>query len=175
MPQTIFRYGSEYGYTMHMALANGFPPQVYQPLLQPLAEQYNVVSLPPRPMWTDPPAPDTLDTWEDTAVDLIKGLRLYHLKDVIGIGHSLGGVATMIAATRNPGLFRGIVLLDPTVFPPRMLWMLKAMRLMGLEGRMPLVRRALNRRAHFADGQEAFKYWRGKKLFADWTDAALWL
>ncbi|MEL6271042.1 MAG: alpha/beta hydrolase, partial [Chloroflexota bacterium] len=163
-----------YGH-IHMAVANGFPPQVYQPLLQPLAQEYNVVSLPPRPMWTNPPPSDEFTSWEETAVDLIKALRLFHLKDVIGIGHSLGAVATMFAATKKPCWFRGIVLLDPTIFPPRLLWTLKAMRIIGLEGRMPLVRRALNRRAHFADAQEAFQYWRGKKLFEDWTDEALWL
>jgi pimeloyl-ACP methyl ester carboxylesterase len=67
------------------------------------------------------------------------------------------------------------VLLDPTIFPPRMLWTLKMMRWVGLEGSFPLVQKALRRRAHFEDAQEAFAYWRGKRLFADWDDETLWL
>jgi pimeloyl-ACP methyl ester carboxylesterase len=175
MAQTIFHYGGEAGYTIHMALANGFPPQTYQPLLQPFIQNHYVVSLPPRPLWTNTPAPSTVNTWEDTANDLINGFRLHHLRNIIGIGHSLGGVATMIAATKKPELFRGIVLLDPTIFQPRLLWTLKIMRAVGLQGRMPLVRRALNRRASFSDAQEAFKYWREKRLFSDWSDEVLWL
>lgn len=174
MPQTLYEYGGS-GAVIHMALANGFPPQTYQPLLQPFIHRYRVVSLPPRPLWDDPPAPTTVRTWADTADDLLAGLDAHNLDNVIGIGHSLGGVVTMLAAIKAPARFRGIILLDPTIFPPRMLWTLKLMRWLRLDGRFPLVQKALRRRAHFADAQEAFAYWRGKRLFHDWDDETLWL
>lgn len=160
---------------MHMAVANGFPPQTYSPLLQPFTAHYNVMSLTPRPLWADPPPPSSIATWDDVAADLLDSFEAYNMNGIIGIGHSLGGVATLIAASKAPERFRGIVLLDPTIFPRRMLWALAAMRTVGLQGRFPLVQKALKRRAHFTDKQEAFAYWRKKSLFRDWPDETLWL
>jgi pimeloyl-ACP methyl ester carboxylesterase len=173
MPQTRYDFGGS-GPVIHIALANGFPPQTYHPLLDPLTDRYQVVSLPPRPLWTNSPSPNTMQTWADMADDLLEGLQAHNLTDVIGMGHSMGGVATMLAAIKEPDRFRGIVLLDPTVFPQRLLWLLKGMRSVGMEGRFPLVNKALQRRASFTDRDEAFNYWRGKRLFTDWSDEALW-
>ena len=39
---------------------------------------------------------------------------------------------------------------------------------------MPLAIGARRRRAAFANRQEAFDYWRAKKLFQDWSDESLW-
>ena len=172
MPQPIYEYGGD-GPPLHMALANGFPPHTYEPLLAPLTDSYRVVSLPPRAMWTPTPDPATTHTWEDTADDLLAGLESHNLTDVVGVGHSLGGVATLLAAIKQPQRFRALILLDPTIFPPWMLWSLRLMRAVGLEGRFPLVQKAHHRRATFADADEAFAYWRGKSLFADWDDEVL--
>ena len=174
MRQPIFEYGGQ-GPVMHMALANGFPPETYRPLLDPLTEQYRVVSLPPRALWNPAPPPTTMQTWEDTADDLLTGLMTHNLTDVIGVGHSLGGVATLLAAIKMPGRFRAVILLDPTIFPPHVLWGLRLMKWVGLQGRFPLVQKALRRRAHFEDVDAAFEYWRGKRLFKDWDDETLWL
>jgi len=173
MPQTLYEFSGD-GPPMHIALANGFPPQVYTPLLEPFTSEYRVMSFPPRPMWTNPPAPTTLATWEVAADDLLAAFDAHNVTDVIALGHSLGGVVTMLAAVKQPERFKGIVLLDPTIFPPHALRTLWLMRTVGLEGRFPLVQRALQRRAHFADEQEAFDYWRPKKLFKTWPDEQLW-
>jgi pimeloyl-ACP methyl ester carboxylesterase len=172
MPQTRFDFGGD-GPPLHIACANGFPPNTYIPLLRPLTDRFTVLSLPPRPLWTDPPPPDPSATWQHVADDLLAALDAHRLENVIGVGHSIGGVATMLAAIKEPGRFRGLVLLDPTIFPQRMLFLLKLIRMVGLNGRFPLAQRALRRRAHFKDDREAFKYWREKRLFAAWSDAAL--
>ena len=173
MTPPLYEYGGA-GTVITMALANGFPPETYIPLFQPLTGQYRVVALPPRPLWSPPPPPESLKTWEDKATDLLAAMDAHNLNNVIGVGHSMGGVATMIAAVRQPERFRGIILLDPTIFPRRILWTLKAMRTIGLEGRFPLVQKALQRRASFPNREAAFDYWRGKRLFNDWDDATLW-
>lgn len=76
--------------TMHLAVANGFPPLTYTPLLGPLTDRYRVVSLPPRPLWSNPPSPETLTSWRVLADDLLAGMREYDLRDVIAVGHSFG-------------------------------------------------------------------------------------
>lgn len=41
----LYHLGGQ-GTPLHLAVANGFPPAVYQPLLTPFTEMYRVVSLP---------------------------------------------------------------------------------------------------------------------------------
>ena len=52
MPQPLYDFGGEKDAPpTHIAVANGFPPETYIPLVRPLLEDYHVVSLPPRAMW----------------------------------------------------------------------------------------------------------------------------
>lgn len=172
MPQTHYDFGGT-GSVMHMALANGFPPQTYIPLLQPFTDHYRVLSFPPRALWDNPPQPQSMSSWQDMADDILAALDAHGIDKVIGVGHSMGAVATMLAAIQAPERFRGIVLLDPTIFPPIALNVMAAMRLVGLESRFPLINKAMRRRAHFDSTESAFAYWRKKSLFADWDDAVL--
>ncbi len=159
---------------MHLAVANGFPPGTYAPLLHPFTKQYRVVSLPPRALWPgiDLP-PEQGGTWSDLADDLRAGLDAYALRDVIGIGHSFGAVVTMRAALAAPDRFRALVLLDPTILPSFVTEGFKSARANGEVPRLPLVGGALRRRHRFADLEEAYTYWRDKPLFADWSDDAV--
>ncbi|MDX2139456.1 MAG: alpha/beta hydrolase, partial [Chloroflexota bacterium] len=172
MPQTLHEFGGA-GAVMHLAVANGFPPETYTPLLAPLTAHYRVLSLPPRALWIPPPATDTVRSWRDLADDLLAGLRAHDLRDVIAVGHSFGAVASLVAAAQEPQRFRALILLDPTIFPPHMLFTIRLMQTFGLQSRMPLVNGALKRRARFDTLDEAFIYWRGKRLFSDWSDDAL--
>jgi pimeloyl-ACP methyl ester carboxylesterase len=172
MPQTLYEFGGA-GAVMHLAVANGFPPETYAPLFSPLTARYRVLSLPPRALWDNPPIPATVRTWRDLADDLLAGLRAHDLRDVIAVGHSFGAVASLVAAAQEPQRFRALVLLDPTIFPPHMLLTIRLMQTFELQSRMPLVNGALNRRARFGTLDEAFAYWRGKRLFSDWSDDAL--
>ncbi|MCC6614848.1 MAG: alpha/beta hydrolase [Anaerolineae bacterium] len=172
MPQTLYEYGGS-GPVIHMAIANGFPPETYAPLLAPLTAHYRVISLPPRALWSDPPPPDTTRSWSDLADDLLAGLRGQDIDNVIAIGHSFGAVASLVAAAREPSRFRGLVMLDPTIFTSRQFFALRLMQTFGLQQRMPLVEMALNRRTHFESTDAAFEYWRQKRLFKDWPDDML--
>jgi pimeloyl-ACP methyl ester carboxylesterase len=79
----------------------------------------------------------------------------------------------MLAATREPSRFRALVMLDPTLLPPEQMAEIEATRARGEEPRFGLVERALRRRARFVTADEAFRYWRRRPLFADWSDDAL--
>ncbi len=172
MTQTRFDYGGE-GPPIHMAVANGFPPQTYTPMLEPLTVDYTIFSLPPRPLWRPTPPPETAPTWATMAEDILAGLASHGANRVIGVGHSMGAIATIIAAVTKPQCFRGIILLDPTVFQQRQLTVAWAMRQVGLKWRLPLVQRAVQRQSAFDSREAAFDYWRGKRLFTDWDDMAL--
>jgi len=164
-------YGGD-GSIIHIAHANGFPPGAYRPLAEALTGHYHVVGLPSRPLWPGS-QPESVTTWHPLADDLIQGLDGLRVSGIVGAGHSLGGVLTLWSAIRRPDLFRAVVLIDPVILPPAWLWMLRALRCMGLDGRQPLVQGALRRRRTWPSRQACFEHYRGKLLFARWPDTSL--
>lgn len=171
----LYDFGGS-GPVIHLALANGFPPQTYRPLLQPLTDAYHVVCLPPRALWPgigDPP--EAAGSWDELADDLLTGMRYYGLENVIAIGHSFGAIASMLAVFKEPERFRALCLLDPTILPHNLMDAMKELLQQGVTPRIPLVEGALNRRSRFDTREEAFAYWRAKPLFRDWPDPTLWI
>ncbi len=170
MPQPLYTFGGD-GPIIHIAVANGFPPQTYQPLLQPFTAQYRVVCLPPRALWPDKPLPpEQPGSWRSVADDLLDGLRQYELTDVIAIGHSFGGIASMPAALDEPQRFRALILLDPTILTPERVQMMKMAQETGQTELIPLVQTAHRRRRDFEGVEDAYIYFKGKPLFSDWPD-----
>lgn len=45
-------------------------------------------------------------------------LAAMEIEGAIGIGHSMGGHSVTAAAARRPGMFRALLLIDPTIFSP---------------------------------------------------------
>lgn len=178
MPQPLISFSSPINAsTLHFAVANGFPPETYQPLLAYFTPHYQVVSLPPRALWgsEQPPLPYTPQTpdWRQVAQDLITGIEHYELKDVIAIGHSFGGVASTLAAIERPELFKALILLDPTFLPEHVTDMLRSLREAGIADQHPLAQGALKRTNWFPSEKEAFERFRTRKLFAQWSDESL--
>ena len=73
---------------------------------------------------------------------------------VIGVGHSMGGAALVMAALREPGLFRALILFEPIIFPPQA-------REPGAPP-TPLAEGARRRRATFASFDEAIANYASK-------------
>jgi len=173
MTQPLIELGGR-GSLVHLAPANGFPPHSYRPALEPLLSDHRVISLPPRALWLDAgEPPDAPGSWSALADDLLAGIRAHQLPPLIAIGHSFGAVASMLAAVRDRSRFLALALLDPTIFPPAMMDELRAQRDRGETSFRPLVQGARKRRGQFTTLAEAFSYWRGKPLFADWSDDAV--
>ena len=157
---------------INLAYANGFLPQTYTRALKPLFADYRVVSIHARPMWDDCP-PDSFHNWTQFGDDLLEGLDSLTDKPVIGIGHSMGGLATMYAAVKRPGRFSKIILLDPTFSPPPYLWIAGLIRAVGLGHRLPLVQGALRRRREWESVEAAYASFRKKALFSRFPDDVL--
>lgn len=154
---------------LHLAHANGFLPPTYQKSLEPLFPHYHVVSVLARPAWGDTP-PGWLKNWSQMADDLIEGLKGMGAHQVVGIGHSLGGVLTLYAAVKEPGLFKRIVLIDPTMLAPGLLRKIQVLKFFGFEARNFLIKGALRRKREWESPEAAYDYFRNRRLFKFWSD-----
>lgn len=163
------------GPVINLALANGFPPETYLPMLRPLMESYRVVCLLPRAMWGGQVPPDPPRDWkQDITSDLLVGIEHHNLHDVIAMGHSFGGIASALAVKNRPEAFRALILLDPTILDPALLAELARLRASNAPSdAYPLAARALRRQDVFAHRSEAFEYFRSRGVFKDWNHAAL--
>ncbi len=160
------------GPVVHVAHANGFPPGSYGRIIRGLTGRARVVSWRTLPLreGTDPAA---VSGWEDLAADLGAGLRSAGLSGVVGVGHSLGAVISVMAAAEDPGLFRGLVLVDPVLFTGgrALLWGLT--RALGLAHRFRLARGARRRREHWPSRAAVLEAWRERPPFAGWAPGVL--
>lgn len=174
MPQPLIELGGDPDApVMHIAIANGFPPQTYIPLLRPFMEDYRVVCLPPRALWGDQTPPSEYQNWQTLADDMLAGFDQYELDNVVAVGHSFGAIASLLAVITAPDRFQSLILLDPTILMPNLLDMTRQAWEQGVADQIPLVQGAMRRRTDFESVEDAFERFRGKRLFSDWSDDVL--
>jgi len=155
------------GRLLHFAHGNGFPPGTYRRLIEDLLPRVHVVSMAARPLWAGS-SPDGVDDWRVLADDLRRALRGRGLERVVGVGHSLGGTVTALAAAADPELFQALVLIDPVVFTGTRALVWEVVKALGLRRRMSLARMARRRRERFADHQAVHDAYEGKGMFGAW-------
>jgi pimeloyl-ACP methyl ester carboxylesterase len=108
--------------------------------------------------------------WKIFAEDLALLVRSVLRSPVIGMGHSLGAVATTMAAAAHPELFSALVLIDPVFFEPLRLWQVAAWRLIGMGGGSPLAAQARRRRRVFKGKAELLRVFAAKPgAFKSWA------
>ena len=159
------------GPALHLAHANGFPAGCYRSLIGQLTPSFHVLSLEARPLWC-PDDPETLQDWRPMAEDLRAELRRRGLRGVIGVGHSLGGTLTALAAAAEPELFSALVLIDPVIFTRPRSWLMAAAKRLGQTHRSPLVQTALKRRADWPGRDVVRAAYRDRRTFAGWAPQA---
>lgn len=158
--------------------ATGFNAATYAPLLGPLGERYSVVALDQRGHGLSdlPTDPDGLVDWWPYAQDLIAVLDRWvppGAPPVVLAGHSMGGIVSLLAASRRPKAVRGLVLLDPVLMPPAMRfalftpWGRRKARGSGLAVG------AAKRRPVFPSKDEALATYTTRKAFSTWQPGFL--
>jgi len=160
------------GPVLHLAHGNGFPPQTYRRLAEGLARRFRVVGMAARPLWGTE-RPELLTDWWALAHDLRRELAARRLHGLVGVGHSLGGVVSALAAVEDPGLFSALVLVDPVLFTGfrSLLWM--GLKRAGVARRLPLVRQTRRRRERWADREAARAGWAKAPRFSRWRPDVL--
>ncbi len=150
------------GATIHFAHANGFPAGTYRKMLRLLDQQYAVMAI--EKLGHDPDYPID-DNWQSLVRELTDHIERCAGGPVIGVGHSLGGIVTFMAAYRKPQLFSQVIMLDPPlVYGPFALFVFLAKKL-GLIDRVRLVSQTRKRRTRWSSKEEAGAHFRAIPLF----------
>lgn len=172
MPIPSLDFGDE-GKELIFLHANGYPPECYHPLLSRLAESYHVTAMVQRPLWPDS-NPEDVHDWLFLTDDLLRYLDAHHSAPIACVGHSMGGIALLRAAMREPERFKAIVLLDPVLLPPLFVAFWNVMRKLKIgERRHPFLKAARQRRQHFDDLERLYQGYRRKSVFKYFDDEAL--
>jgi pimeloyl-ACP methyl ester carboxylesterase len=149
---------------LHFAHANGFPGACYRKLFSCLAADFDVGYLPAS--GHDPRFPVT-DGWPLLVEELIASIVGRGSGPVLGVGHSLGGYLTFLAALRRPELFRAIVLLEAPILGTLQGSALQLVKRIGLIDRVTPAASTKNRRREWPSLDAALEHFRRKRLFRD--------
>jgi pimeloyl-ACP methyl ester carboxylesterase len=155
----------------HLLHANGFCAGTYSPFVRYLLDDLHMIASDVRGHGgSDLPVIERVYHWNIFADDLKILIEKTMSPPVIGLGHSLGAVTTYIAAATYPHLFSCIILLDPPIFRRRKLWLIAAMKWLGLAGKIPLARIARRRKKTFQSKKEALnRFASGRGIFKTWS------
>jgi pimeloyl-ACP methyl ester carboxylesterase len=122
---------------------------------------------------TDPRYPVT-DGWPHLVEQLVDVLEREHRgTPVFGVGHSLGGYLTFMAAVARPELFRAIVLLDAPVIGAVRGRVLAATKRLGIVDRVTPAGATRERRSAWPGAEEAKAHFRSRRLYRHFSDECL--
>jgi pimeloyl-ACP methyl ester carboxylesterase len=160
------------GQAVVFAHANGYPVGSYRQFISCLTAHAAVTGFHQRPLWSEEAAPDRLN-WSCFVDDLIETLEATQDGPVWMMGHSMGGAVATLAAAKRPQLFRGLIMIDPLYVLTRRFVAQKITPRRKLD-ETALVRKTLTRPARFASEQQAFDFYRPKRVFTHFSDEVLW-
>lgn len=101
------------GAPIFLVHATGFHARIWDEVARRLPGR-RVLSIDTRGHGTsDKPKPPYI--WDYIGADITDVLRVLDLRDVVMVGHSMGGHSAVYAAVREPSRFAGLMLIDPTI------------------------------------------------------------
>jgi len=147
---------------IHFSHANGFPAPTYRKFLRYLEPNFDIGYV--DQLAHNPKYPVT-DNWHELVEELIAEIKQRYDKPIIGVGHSLGGALSYMAALKSPELFKAVVLLDTPMLGPVRSKLVALAKYLGLINYFTPAARTKNRRVTMPDAQTAYDYFKSKPLF----------
>ncbi len=106
------------GPNMLLSHANGFHGLCWKPVADNLIKRFHCYSFDHRGHGDTKAPKDWTVAWAGYGADAAACAKsITEPGGIIGVGHSMGGATLLIAAIKNPGLFRGLLLYEPIVKP----------------------------------------------------------
>ncbi|MFM2403580.1 MAG: hypothetical protein RL223_1460 [Pseudomonadota bacterium] len=157
--------------TLVFSHANGFPAGTYRRLFETWQTAgwtvHAVAQYGHDPRWP------VSSNWPGLRDQLIDHLEQVAPQGAWLVGHSLGGLLSLLAAARRPDLARGLVLLDSPLITGWRAQTVRLAKLTRLISRVSPGRIAQRRRQHWPDRAAVLAHYAAKPVFAAWAPGLL--
>ncbi|RZL01392.1 MAG: alpha/beta hydrolase [Rubrivivax sp.] len=161
---------------LHFIHGNGFCGRAYEPLLRPLAQDFDLWLSDVQGHGDSDPGGRFVG-WNRSAELAVEALTAhlapYQHVPCFAVGHSFGGVLSCLAVAHNPGLFERAVVLDPVILQPHVLMAAQMTLWTGLANHSELARKARARRRHWPDRDSARASLHNRGVYKGWADESL--
>jgi pimeloyl-ACP methyl ester carboxylesterase len=154
---------------LHFTHGNSYPAGAYRQMLDALRTDYDVRSI---DMLGHDPAYPVTDNWGRLVDQLVHTLETYGAP-VILVGHSLGGMLSMMAGRERPDLVRCVVMVDSPIVAGWRALVWRGVKQGGWGDRLSPAKFSHKRRHVFPDRQAAYNHFVGKPVFASWAPGVL--
>ncbi|HYD97075.1 MAG TPA: alpha/beta hydrolase [Noviherbaspirillum sp.] len=155
---------------LHFVHANSYPAGTYRVFFEHLRKHYDVRGL---PIHAHDPAYPVGNGWSALARELIDALTASYTEPVILVGHSMGGVLSLMAARARPDLVRCVVLLDSPVVAGWRAVALRVAKKLGIDNHFSPAKFSEKRRNLWPDVHAAYAHYAAKPMFAAWAPEVL--
>lgn len=155
---------------IHFAHGNGFPSLCYMQMLSGLEGRFDIGFI--DRVGHDPLYPVT-ENWQHLVHELIASIKKQTTQPVIGVGHSLGGVLSFLAAIEEPELFKAVILLDSPIIGRFKSNMIRLAKSIGIIDRVTPAFRTKGRRGYWKNKEVLVQYLKSRELFKTFTENCL--
>lgn len=161
---------------VHFLHGNGFCGLVYWPWLRALLPEYGLLLSDAQGHGRSDAGPRFLG-WNRNAELALQVLERQRERwpgqPVYGVGHSFGGILTLLMAAERPQLFDRLILLDPILFTRPMIGLMALSDTFGLYRRNAMASRARSRQQVWPDRETAWNYFHERGIFKGWAPESL--
>lgn len=154
---------------LHFSHGNSYPAGSYSKFLDLLRDGFDIRAV---DMYGHHPDYPVSDGWPKLVEHLIATLEGYGQPAVL-VGHSLGGMLSMMAARERPDLVRCVVMLDSPVVAGWRAMVWRVAKKQGWGDRFSPARLSKKRRHVWPDAQAAYQHFISKPMFAAWPPGVL--
>lgn len=154
---------------------NGLCGRIYEPFLSFFEQHFELVLLDIAGHGASD-APPHFPGWNTIAKQCAEVVQrvIGDEREALMMGHSFGGILSILIAAAAPGRFKQLLLLDPILFPRRMLLVFTLMKWLRLTDRVhPMVRMTQKRRRQWPCLADALTYFQSRGAFEKWHAQAL--
>ncbi len=155
---------------LHFSHANSYPANTYRVFFKHLRHHYDVQAL---DLHAHNPRYPVDNGWHGLARELRDELIARYDQPVILVGHSLGGILSLMVAKARPDLVRCVVLLDSPVVAGWRAWILRIAKAIGRDDQFSPAKFSARRRTLWSDMQTAYRHYADKPIFARWEPGVL--
>ena len=161
---------------IHFLHGNGFNGLVYEKFLAPLTEHFDLF-LSNAQGHGDSDVGNGFSDWDDSASYFSEVWQRYSVLwegvRKIGLGHSFGGVNTLLMSRLDRIAFDRIIMLDPIIGPKAWSFAANTLQTLGLSKYLPLAKQALARGTEWDSYESLWKYFYQRGTFKGWDDDCL--